>query len=219
MTTTDNQPDKCLKESLSALMDNEAHEIETHRVLNALRQDPALKDIAFSYQLIGETLRKETNAFAGVDLSSTIGDAIADEPVLGAETDEKPTASGWQSLNRFVVAASVTLAVIVGAQFWSGQDSSNDGLDGFAEVQREPAKSAADNGMLAADYGALSVLAGYGSEQKGLSPSQLSRARVFADNVARERFSAYMLQHAEQQSSYAGQGVLPFVRATSFDRP
>ncbi len=213
MTAIDNQPDRRLKESLSALMDNEANELEMHRVLDHLQKDEAFRQTAFSYQLIGETLRKENNAFAGIDISSAVSDAIGQEPAVN--TEERFTGR-WQSLGRFAVAASVTLAVIVGVQLWNGQQA---GQPEVAVVQEPVQPVAQDTGSLVADYGAVGVLAGYGTEQKGLTPSQLNRARVFADNVARERFSAYMLQHAEQQSSYTAQGMLPFVRAASFERP
>lgn len=217
MTAIDNRPDRRLKESLSALMDNEANDLEMHRVLDHLQGSESLRKTAFSYQLIGETLRQENNAFARVDISSAVKEALDQEPAADVNAEKRGTR--WWSPGRFAVAASVTLAVIFSVQLWNGQQTTGQlDIEAMLEEPAQPAASDAD-GSLAADYGAVSILAGYGAEQKGLTPSQLSHARNFADNVARERFGAYILQHAEQQLSYTSQGVLPFVRAASFERP
>ena len=48
-----------LQESLSALMDNEADELEVRRVLQAAEQDPALRSTWSRYQVARAVMHKE----------------------------------------------------------------------------------------------------------------------------------------------------------------
>ncbi|HCL40527.1 MAG TPA: RNA polymerase subunit sigma, partial [Pseudomonas sp.] len=48
-----------LQESLSALMDNEADELEVRRVLQAADQDPALRSTWARYQMARSVMHKE----------------------------------------------------------------------------------------------------------------------------------------------------------------
>lgn len=210
MSAIDSQSDKKLRESLSALMDNEASELEVRRVLNRLEEDESFKKTAFNYRLIGETIRKKTDAFADVDLSSAIRDKIDLEPPIAVVKSK----AGWrQSLGRLAIAVSLTLMVLVGVKVWDGQSGTQD----IASAQNIMQGVAMNNDNLMAE--GYNAVPGYGTASEDSPSDQLSRENMLADSVVRERFSAYIMQHAEQQSSYVALGVLPFVRAASFHRP
>ncbi len=214
-----------LRESLSALMDGEANELEMRRVLDRLGQDQDqdLREAALSYQRIGETIRNEENAFSGIDLSASISSALADEPapVLDEQGDQSASSrgiarTGWAgNLGRFAIAASVAMATVVGVQTWNVATRSDESSGGT-----EVASVAYPSGNLpTADmFGARGLVAGLGSPQTSLTPEQMSKARGYADRVAQERFRAYMLEHAEQTSAQTGKGVMPFVRAASYQQ-
>lgn len=202
MTTMNEESDRRLKESLSALIDNEANELEVRQVLDRLKDDESIKKTAFHYQLIGDVIRKKANTFVGVDLSSAISDEIAKEPSVKAV---KGDARQRQYLGSFAMAASVTLAVVVGVQFWSNQPSNQQDI---ASTQGTPQPLIDNDSIWVADSGAIGALndysevPSYGVEQKELLSDPLNRTKASADRMARERFDAYMMQHIEQKSLY-----------------
>ena len=190
-----------LNESLSALMDGEANELELHRVLDQLGESPELREKAISYQRIGAAIRREPSDFAGIDLSGAIRDALADEPVPEADKPaaESGAKSGWfTNLGRFAVAASVALVTIVGVQSWQLSNSGGSlDLAGNLPVDPAPVVMPADSVAATANssnFGVLGIQAGLGTEQTGMTPEQLSRAQGYADQVAQTRFRAYMLE-------------------------
>jgi len=69
-----------LQESISALMDNEADELEIRRVLQASESDPALRSTWDRYQMARSIMHKEPWQ-PKVDLSAGISALIADEAV------------------------------------------------------------------------------------------------------------------------------------------
>ncbi len=226
-----------MRESLSALMDGEANELELRRVLEHLGTDDQLRETAINYQRIGATIRNEQNAFADIDLSSSISAAIADEPApvvespavgsLGVET-RKAANSGWfANFTRLAVAASVAAATVVGVQSWNvAQRGDLDGGTELAAVTAPVEYVQPDNGGIASGYlpsadmfGARGLQAGFGTQQPGMTPEQMDQARGYADTVANARFRAYMMEHAEQMGARNSQGVLPYVRAASFTAP
>ena len=221
-----------LRESLSALMDGEANELEMRRVLDRLGQDQDLRETALGYQRIGETIRNEQNAFSGIDLSASISAALEEEPVPvlegSVEQSAQQTASiqtvkktGWAAnLGRFAIAASVAVATVVGVQTWNAATRTDTGFGNGTEVASVTGPAGYPTGNLpTADmFGARGLQAGLGTPQTSLTPEQMNQARGYADRVAQERFRAYMLEHAEQATAQSGSGVMPFIRAASFQQ-
>ena len=104
-----------LQESLSALMDNEADELEIRRVLQSSESDPALRSTWDRYQIARAVMHKEPWQ-PKIDLSAGIAAVIAGEP----EPVAAPKAPRvWQNLSRLAVAASVTMAVLVGVNMFN----------------------------------------------------------------------------------------------------
>ena len=101
-------------ESLSALMDGEAQELELRRLLQQLPVDSALRVKWSRYQLVSSILNKQPHAEVSFfELADAVQHAIRQDVCV-----EKNTAGGWQKITmRFAVAASVTLAVVMGVQW------------------------------------------------------------------------------------------------------
>ena len=111
---SDKQAHPVHDESLSALMDGEAQELELRRLLQQLPSDSALRAKWSRYQLASSILHKQSHSRAtSFDFADAVQRAIQQEVSV-----EKNTAGGWQkNAMRFAVAASVTLAVVTGVQW------------------------------------------------------------------------------------------------------
>ena len=219
-----------LYEALSATLDGQADELELRRVLEGVSSDDELKQKAMNYQRIGDTIRQQNNAFASIDLTAGIRQAIEQEAVEPPASEPERFRALRRTVKRikkmgemngfagrFAVAASVFCAVLLSARYYveprnyaytvadNSQNISSNTLVQPAQIARN-------------SYGGSSILAGANSPQStSYSTEQLAFAQSTADRATRERFQAYALQHAELSVMNSGQGVLPFARLTSFD--
>ena len=95
--------DMRIQETLSAMMDNEANELDTRRVLRDLADDGELRNSWHRYHLVSTAMHRELPPRI-VDLSSRISAAIATEQVPSS------TFSRFlQPLGKVAVAATVAL--------------------------------------------------------------------------------------------------------------
>lgn len=106
-----------LGESLSAVMDGEADELELRRVLAAAGDDPEVRARWARYQLARSVMHRQT-VKPGLDLAAAVSAALAAEEAPVAVPQVK---RGWTQIGRLAVAASVALAVLAGVRFYNGQ--------------------------------------------------------------------------------------------------
>lgn len=185
------------KESLSALMDGEADELEIRRVLNQLDQDDELRDNWKNYHLMGSLMRDES--FDSLDLTKGInqildGDMASKDaedtnaPLLSNEKTKKSVRAAWyKPLTSVAVAASVTLAVLLGVQ----SIEPNNGL-GLAENRSD----------------SLPV-------QGELTASTLTTEEQQQLENAQQQLQDYILQHSSEGNEEK-KGILPFARVVEF---
>lgn len=195
-----------LRESLSALMDDTADQLEVRRVLHASEQDPEIRRSWERYQLARSIMHKEP-WHTGVDLSAGIAAALADEPALKAESST--ASSRWKvQLGRVAVAASVTVAVLVGVRMVNHDPAVDNTM---ASVERS-VPVASTPVAPAAPVGAGAVLAGFSSHA-----DQKSRALTNEPSAWQEqRIGNYLRQHAENNAQAAPQ-LVPYARAASLE--
>lgn len=195
-----------LQESLSAIMDGEAGELELRRVLQATEQEPAVRDTWERYQIARAAMHKEP--WQGkVDLSAGIAAALANEPTPALAS--QPSAL-WQNMGKLAVAASVTLAVLVGVKMVN-----QDNVPGEpAIVAERPVQEAAPAtapatpaAVPAARQSGSAVLAGFPATSDSTTPSDWHEKRI----------SNYLRQHAEQGTQAATPSPVPYARAASLD--
>jgi sigma-E factor negative regulatory protein RseA len=120
---------EALHESLSAVMDNEADELELRRVLS----DSDAADVRATwsrYQIARAVMRKE-QFMPHLDIAASVSAALADEQVVAPV---KVARKAWSTLGRVAVAASVTLAVLAGVRLYN-----QDEITG-AELAKEDAQ-------------------------------------------------------------------------------
>lgn len=198
-----------LKQSLSALMDNEADELELHRVLHA-SDDAELRDQWSRYHVARAAMHNEVWQVQ-TDLSAQIMAAIEAEPALAAdqhktfkaaEQARKTPSKPW--LARLAVAASVTLAVLAGVRFYN-----YDGLQQEAVLvqseQRLPVNSHTQSPVVLASY----------SAQGEAAP--MAQAVSGQDAWYNSRLPSYLRQHAQQSSMNQSDVGLPYARAASLE--
>lgn len=112
------ESEKRLLESVSALVDGEASEIELHRILKQLDADHANEDQSVGskwsrYNSVSQAMAD--SPLGGVDISQSLSSAIALEDTY-SPTLLSTAKSKLNSLGRVAVAASVAFVAIMGVQ-------------------------------------------------------------------------------------------------------
>lgn len=115
----ENSHGRPLEESLSALLDNEADELELRRLLKKAPQDKELAETWRRFNLVKSVLHHEEVASVSADSTQRLFSAIAAEETY-VDQDLKPTGSSasslWTGVGRMAIAASVAFAAFIGFQ-------------------------------------------------------------------------------------------------------
>jgi sigma-E factor negative regulatory protein RseA len=192
---------EALQESLSAVMDNEADEMELRRVLSA-SDDAELRATWSRYQIARAVMHKELLE-PRLDIAAAVSAALADEalPVQSKTVVRGP----WRSVGRFAVAASVTVAVLAGVRLYN--------QDEVASTQL--AQQAAQPALNAPQTQSPAMLAGFSTagEQQGEAEAASEATPDWHD----QRLPAYLRQHAQQAAMNATESALPYARAASLE--
>jgi sigma-E factor negative regulatory protein RseA len=118
-----------LRESISALVDDEAQELELHRVLGNMESNEELRQTWKRYQSASFSMKRQMDCRFDLDISGRVSAALADEPVVTAdasdtEANEKTRfARFFKPVLSMAVAASAAFLVIFAVQM-GGQDDS-----------------------------------------------------------------------------------------------
>ncbi|WP_222909168.1 sigma-E factor negative regulatory protein [Pseudomonas sp. DNDY-54] len=194
---------EALHESLSAVMDNEADELELRRVL-AADGETEMRSTWSRYQLARAAMHKELIE-PRLDIASAVSAALADEPAHAAV---KPQRFAWRNMGRLAVAASVTVAVLAGVRLYNQSDVAGPQI---AQQAAQPSIAVPQTTQGPA------VLAGYNGESSA-PEAQTAGAQVSADGWHEKRLPAYVRQHAQQAAFGSGsESALPYARAASME--
>jgi sigma-E factor negative regulatory protein RseA len=193
-------------ESLSALMDNEANELELERVLAQAAEDAQLRQTWLRYNLTRHAVHGHSVAYVDLDISARVQSALA-----GSQADVSghgtPFAAFKQRMVRplvsFAVAASVAATVVMG-----GQQLAQIGGPDATGVYRPIANGASPVGMLNS-LGATAMQASYGTQPV---PALQPATRIAYQELAQQRLRRYMQEHVEQAALNSPQGLVPFAR-------
>jgi len=110
-------------ESLSALLDNEADDLELRRLLQSMADNPDLADTWSRYNLAQSVLH-DAGMPVSPALSARVNQQLQTEPALPAVTK---TSSVWQqTLSKFAIAASVAAVFVVAFQATLNNSSTPD---------------------------------------------------------------------------------------------
>lgn len=106
-----------LRESLSALMDNEGTELELRRVLRQAKDDPDLLDQWQRYHLVRDVMHQQAGSPASHSLLAGVREAISEDPLVQDDSREESRVPrvllGFsRALGQGAIAASVALVVL-----------------------------------------------------------------------------------------------------------
>lgn len=105
-----------LEESLSALMDNEADELELRRLLKSAPGDAELGETWRRFNLVRSVLQHEELATVSTDATQRLFAALEAEEAYTPEKStsvKNPVRTLWQGVSRMAIAASVAMAAYV----------------------------------------------------------------------------------------------------------
>ncbi|GAB3374718.1 sigma-E factor negative regulatory protein [Spongiibacter taiwanensis] len=182
-----------LKESLSALLDDEANDLELRRILAA--DDEAVREHWAELNRAQTVRHGGSVPFADLDISKRVMAEIADEPVA------RQGMSGWrQALSGVAVAASVAAVVVFGAM---GTDMVGSGDTAVASAASPSAGRV---------FPAQAVQGGNGGVPVNAQLQPVTVPDAAADDEAKRRFETYLLRHADRAAQNSGQGVMSYSR-------
>ncbi|MCU1721201.1 MULTISPECIES: sigma-E factor negative regulatory protein [Pseudomonas] len=192
---------EALQESLSAVMDNEADELELRRVLSAM-DDSDTRATWSRYQVARAAMHKEL-LLPKLDIASAVSAALADEA-----TPAKVTRGPWRTVGRLAVAASVTLAVLVGVRLYN-----QDEITGAQLAAQQPVQQ----GLVAPQVQGPAVLAGYSESAEQPTGPMANGVLQGQSGWQDQRLPGYMRQHAQEAAVKGTESALPYARAASLD--
>jgi sigma-E factor negative regulatory protein RseA len=217
-----NRP-QTLAESISALMDNQASELELQRILKASEQDTEVKATWSRYQIASSLIRGEQAPVIGSDFAARISAAIDAEETLVEQPAPatKKAQQGWfYQLGRVALVASVAGGMIIGVGTTQvvTQVASNTAV---APVSVDSAVNLPSGiNSPAINTRTVAVQTGYETRPQEnrrvmFQPRQASTA-VSDDEVS--RYVNQMIKaHSDNAAMNSGQGVLPYARVIITD--
>ena len=196
------------RESLSALMDGEASELELRQVVRAC-DDTAVRSTWGRMETVRALMRGDLLELAPMSLANNIFAALDQEP----ELRRSGLLSRLQPLAGLAIAATVALVAVLGVR---GLDQFT-GADTPSQLVAAPVQSGSTGqiyqpGKLAVSkipqsYRASGQTGGVDVGRPGeLSPGLLA---------AQHRLKEHMFRHAEYASLNSSRGMMPFARVVS----
>jgi sigma-E factor negative regulatory protein RseA len=183
-----------MRESLSALLDDESNELELERILTHVATDAELRRTWTRYTIAQHAVHGHQVMHPEWDISASVqralGGSRAMEPAARATLKQRLA----RPLTSFAVAASVALTVVIGGRELARLDDPAP----YDQNDRAMATSASPVGLLNS-LGATTVQANYVT-------------RDAYQDLAQQRLRKYMQEHAEQAALNSPQGLVPFAR-------
>lgn len=184
-----------LQQALSALLDNQADDLQLQRILQSL-DDSEVRETWVRYNVARDASLVADAQFAGVDLSAGIKQAIEQaEDSLDTQTSEQPAARSmpvFGRLSKVAIAASVTLAVLAGVRFFNQSELASTELTADAG---EPMEMLEAVGM----PGQTSELTSFNESKH----SPVAEALEGEGSWHNDRLPEYLRRHAQQAPAHA----------------
>ena len=215
-----------LRRSLSALVDQEATEFETRKILDAIKTRGGLKKYWASCQLIRSSIREEPAL--GMNLLDRINAELDGISAVKPVDSEKNTELNpckkvlpvkellsnrfGALIGQFAVAASVAFAVVIGVKVIAPGDMILPvAVTGAPEIIRF---------QLPVQKETVSV-GGISSDQDAVDRRQVTRILTERDKIqlVSDRLSPYLIRHAENTAVVGSTSVLPLARIMGRDEP
>jgi sigma-E factor negative regulatory protein RseA len=197
-----------LRESVSALVDGEADELELRRLLAS--DDEVVRTAWRDFHVVRDSISGVDMRFAQFDISQRVQAALADEIISAPSL----TARWWRPVASFAVAASVATVVAVGARHFNS-DIGGEAIAQTPTVSPVVASSTAAGRVYPAPM--QPVVGNVPVSATMTSP--LQPVSLDPDQLAQQRLQQYLLRHSERAALNNGQGVITFARVPQLDAP
>ena len=204
-----------LDQSLSALMDGEATDMELHRLLKEVSEGSELRDKWKRYHMVSSALKGDA-AITPIDYSAAISAAIDEEP-----SHRQSALAGFVgSAGRFAIAASVALVVVLGVQQLNSPLDSVAPVSEFAGIEQVDEENVGPAIQFPSGFqpiiNARTVSAG-GNNKSSQFVTPVIEVRQQAErNYSEAQLRAYMndvmARHSNHAALNSNQGMLPFAR-------
>lgn len=192
-----------MRECMSALLDNEAGDLDLQRVLNKLDEDSDATHTWKRYQLLSSAMRGELNEFSNVDLSARIRQDLQSDDEC--HTSSSRLGTWWKPVASVAVAASVTAVILTTTQIFTSVGG-----------ESTPATALAVNGNVSPVLGnGQAVGFGRSTPQALQAQAIVPQEQILADEMAQRRLDAYLRNHVENAALNTSSGLMPFARAAS----
>lgn len=235
-------PSDSILESLSALVDNEASEIERHRILKNFGSNTQLREKWRRYHVIGSVMRREHNIASHIDVSAAVAAAIAGEEISSStamtssmggrsepQSSSKVEGKRWQDLfGKAAIAASFAAVMVVGVSQFSPQQNVNPNSASVQIAGNQAAPTPELNNVSSAPLGfelptpaARTVSSNPfadGDPMQSAPRALLPEANGdLTDPVTQELLNHLLIEHAARSSANGGLGILPFARVSKME--
>lgn len=197
-----------LRESVSALVDGEADELELRRLLAS--DDEVVRTAWRDFHVVRDSISGVDMRFAQFDISQRVQAALAGEIISAPSL----TARWWRPVASFAVAASVATVVAVGARHFNS-DIGGEAIAQTPTVSPVVASSTAAGRVYPAPM--QPVVGNVPVSATMTSP--LQPVSLDPDQLAQQRLQQYLLRHSERAALNNGQGVITFARVPQLDAP
>ena len=197
-----------LRESVSALVDGEADELELRRLLAS--DDEVVRTAWRDFHVVRDSISGVDMRFAQFDISQRVQAALAGEIISAPSL----TARWWRPVASFAVAASVATVVAVGARHF------NSDIGGEAIAQTPTVSPVVASSMAAGRVYPAPMQPVVGNVPVSATmTSPLQPVSLDPDQLAQQRLQQYLLRHSERAALNNGQGVITFARVPQLDAP
>ncbi len=204
-----------LEESLSAFMDGEATDMEMHRLLKEVSENPELRAKWKRFHMISSGIKGDPAA-TPIDYSSAIASAIDAEP---SHRRTVVTALAG-SAGRFAIAASVALVAVFGVQQLNSPADNLGAVSGFAGVDQVDDENTGPAIQFPSGFqpviNARTVSAGGNNKSSTYVTPVIEVRQQVKRNYSEAELRAYMndimIRHSNHAALNSNQGMLPFAR-------
>ena len=188
--------DERLRETLSAMMDDEADELSVRRLLSRGDQED-VRGQWQRWQQIRDLMHENHGPRAGEDMASRVQATLNGQPAQPETAPPRPARRSWH----WPVAAMVALALVVG--FGAGTGWQNEEpVPGNDQLASAPTNSEADRVAVA--------------QASPVLPASIQEVTLQGlDEEQRRQMRQYMLEHAQHNSVGAGRGSMGYARMVS----
>lgn len=195
-----------IKESVSALMDGQADELEIRRLLNAPADE--VQESWQRYLLISDVLKDEP-CMDDLDISQGIRQALDGEPMdelvaPQASTADSQSANWMRWLSLGSSAAAVTLAVFMGLSLYEQNEA----------PANQPLVALQSNSLMQSSVSTVS------QNNRVQTTDAVNEALMSQElRAAQSMLNEYLIQHVEDNAMHSVNGIKPLARSASFKQP